>query len=322
MKNNILGDNNFNLDVETLKRLQKIPLDQKVNISLQRIDKFINGMKENVYVSFSGGKDSTVLLHLVRQINPNIKAVFVDTGLEYPEIRDFVKTVDNVEWLKPKYTFKEVIDKYGYPLPSKDVAQKIEEVKHTKSTKLLNKRLYGTDKGNIGKIPEKWKFLIDAPFECSKKCCNYLKLNPSKRYEKENNVFPFIGIMASDSVNRYNTIIENGCTVFDGNRPHSYPLFHWNEEDIWQYIKEKNIPYSKIYDMGYDRTGCMFCMFGYWHPSNKNNRFTRMKETHPKQYNYCMNKLGLKDIINYVDDHLNNEYDSTCFFPETYRKIE
>lgn len=68
-----------------------------------------------MYVSFSGGKDSTVLLDLVRSEYPNVKAVFVDTGLEYPEIRSFVKTFDNVEILKPKKNFKQVIQEYGYP---------------------------------------------------------------------------------------------------------------------------------------------------------------------------------------------------------------
>lgn len=72
-----------------------------------------------------GGKDSTVLLNLVRQIYPNIEAVFVDTGLEYPEIRNFVKTFENVTWLRPKKTFKQMINEYGYPFISKEVSDKV-----------------------------------------------------------------------------------------------------------------------------------------------------------------------------------------------------
>ena len=65
----------------------------------------VQGVQRQVFTSFSGGKDSTVLLDLARQVCPDIPAVYVDTGLEYPELRDFVKTKDNVIWLRPRYPF-------------------------------------------------------------------------------------------------------------------------------------------------------------------------------------------------------------------------
>ena len=79
--------------------------------------------RDGVYVSFSGGKDSTVLLDIARRLYPDIKAVFIDTGLEYPEIRQFVKQFDNVDWLKPRITFRQVIERYGYPFISKEVSE-------------------------------------------------------------------------------------------------------------------------------------------------------------------------------------------------------
>ena len=89
----------------------------------ERIRGWVNEFGEDgVYVSFSGGKDSTVLLHIVRNMYPNVKAVFVDTGLEYPEIREFVKSFENVYWLRPKMNFRQVIEKYGYPFISKEVS--------------------------------------------------------------------------------------------------------------------------------------------------------------------------------------------------------
>jgi len=110
--------------MQDLYQMQGLPLDLKIRMTKSRIRDWINAYGEDgVYVSFSGGKDSTVLLDLVRQDYPNVPAVFVDTGLEYPEIRQFVKTFDNVEWLKPKMTFKQVIQKYGYPFISKEVAE-------------------------------------------------------------------------------------------------------------------------------------------------------------------------------------------------------
>ena len=110
--------------IEELRRLQSQPLEKKIIMTRQRIREWVEHYGENgVYVSFSGGKDSTVLLDIVRKDYPNIPAVFVDTGLEYPEIREFVKGYDNVVWLKPKMNFRQVIEKYGYPFISKEVSE-------------------------------------------------------------------------------------------------------------------------------------------------------------------------------------------------------
>ena len=103
---------------DLLKKRQGYNLQGKIFLSKERIKEWYEHWDGMVYVSFSGGKDSTVLLHLVRSMYPEVPAVFCDTGLEYPEIRDFVKTFDNVTWLKPKMTFRDVLKKYGYPVVS------------------------------------------------------------------------------------------------------------------------------------------------------------------------------------------------------------
>ena len=113
-----------------LKQRQGLPLEAKINMSLHKIREFYDHFQGDVYVSFSGGKDSTVLLDLVRYIYPNVPAVFVDTGLEYPEIREFVKSINNVTWLKPKMPFTQVIEKYGYPVVSKKVARQISDLQN------------------------------------------------------------------------------------------------------------------------------------------------------------------------------------------------
>lgn len=103
--------------------MQSLPLSAKIRMTEYRIRQWVECYGEDgVYVSFSGGKDSTVLLNLVRKIYPAISAVYVDTGLEYPEIREFVKRQENVEIIKPKKNFRQVIEKYGYPFISKEVA--------------------------------------------------------------------------------------------------------------------------------------------------------------------------------------------------------
>ena len=248
-------------------------------------------------VNLSGGKDSTALLDKVRRLFPEVPAVFCDTGLEYPEIRKFVSTIDNVIIIKPKMKFKEVIEKYGYPVVSKEVSQKISEVRTTKSDKLRHKRLYGDDnKYKSGKIPDKWKYLIDAPFKISHKCCDKLKKEPFRRFEKETGLKPFVGTMTEDSHLRKQKYSRTGCNSFEG-KVESMPLSFWTEAHIWEYIKKNNLPYSEIYDMGYERTGFIFCMFGV-HLEKGENRFDRMQKTHPKYFNYCMDKLGIKRVLN------------------------
>lgn len=289
---------------EELKQKQSLDLDSKIRMSINRIKAFYDNMDGDVYVSFSGGKDSTVLLHLVRSIYPDTKAVFVDTGLEFPEIKRFVRSFENIEILKPKMPFPQVLEKYGYPVISKENAQKIEEIRNTKSDKLRNKRLYGDEKGN-GKLPEKWKFAIKAPFKISGKCCNIMKKNPARDYEKKSGLKPFIGTMAGDSWLRRSNWLENGCNSFNTGKEKSNPLSFWVESDIWEYIKLFNIPYAQVYNMGYERTGCVFCMFGL--EKDENNRFEMLKKTHPKLHKFCMDKLGLKDILQFIKNRGLNE---------------
>ena len=110
-----------------LQQRQGLDLRVKIELSKKRIRDFYEYFNGEVYISFSGGKDSTVLLHLIRTLYPNIPAVFIDTGLEYPEIREFVRTISNVIWIRPKMPFKEVLEKYGYPIISKEQSQFIDQ---------------------------------------------------------------------------------------------------------------------------------------------------------------------------------------------------
>lgn len=288
-----------------LVQRQSLPLDSKIEFSKRRIRDFYEAMDGNVFVTFSGGKDSTVLLHLVRSIYPNVEAIFVDTGLEFPEVRKFVKTFKNVKVLKPSMYFKEIIDYHGYPVISKSISTAINRYRVTKKPEVKQWRKWGkTDpitgkKLTIGVISKKWHFMIDAPFKISEKCCRVMKKVPSHNYMKETGKAPYIGTMASEGHSRKMDYLKRGCNLIDSKWPQSRPLMIWNDDDIWGYIKKFKLDYCEVYDKGYERTGCIFCMFGV-HNEKEPNRFQLLKKTHPKLYKYGMEKLKIKEVLEYM----------------------
>ncbi len=296
--------------------MQGLPLDEKIKITQARIIEWYKGNNGQVYVSFSGGKDSTVLLDLVRRLFDDVPAVYIDTGLEYPELRAFVKTIPNVTWIKPKLTFRQVLEKYGYPIVSKEQSAFISEYRRSKSEKLKKTRLEGNRYG-LGKISEKWKFLIDSPFAIDDRCCDVMKKNPAKSFEKQSSKKPMIATMACESIQRKSNWLMYGCNAFNAKRPTSRPISFWTEQDVLEYIYRFNIPYAPVYgdiikddDGTYrttkcERTGCVFCAYG-CHLEKEPNRFQRLKETHPKLWDYCMRPwdkggLGMREVLEYIN---------------------
>lgn len=300
---------------EDLKMMQSWPLERKIKVTQTRIIEWYQKNNGKVYVSFSGGKDSTVLLDLVRRIYPDVPAVFVDTGLEYPELREFVKTIQNVIWLKPKMNFRKVIETYGYPIVSKRIAGYVSSAKNDPNCTRA-KYLRGEIKNAMFGGNGKWSFLIDAPFEVSDYCCNKMKKEPNKQFAKESGLRPIFGTMACESQNRKQQWLHNGCNIFNGMEPKSQPISFWTEQDVLRYLKKFNIPYAsvygdikqdengKYYTTGCVRTGCVFCGFG-CHLEKEPNRFQRLKQTHPKLWSYCMKPwdeggLGMKEVLDYI----------------------
>lgn len=258
---------------------------------------------DNVAVSFSGGKDSTVLLHIVRRLYPQVKAVFSNTGLEYPEIVSFVKTHDNVDIVRPKKPFHEVIKQHGWPVISKQVARYVSDCQNTteKNKKTVALRLTGvTSTGRLAptqKLSEKWKFLINAPFKISDVCCEYLKKQPLETYFKRHSIRPMVGIMRQDS-DRRGKMLAHQCNLYDLKHPMSYPLRNWTDEYVWAYIFEYGVQYCSVYNKGEKRTGCVFCMFGI---NVDKNRFVRLQKASPVQWDYVVNKLGGKEVLQFLN---------------------
>ena len=293
---------------EVMKQRQALPLEAKIAFTESRIRSWYSHFQGDVYVSYSGGKDSTVLLDIVKRLYPDVPAVFCDTGLEYPEVRELALRKADVV-LKPGMSFKKVIEKYGYPIPSKEQAKFIYEVRHTKSDKLRNLRLNGNGTG-FGRISTQWIPLINAPFEVGSTCCDVMKKRPFHRYQNETGRYAMIAVMACESKQREKKYLKDGCNVFDSKEPKSKPMAIWTEQDVLRYIKNNGIEYASCYgeivetESGLmttreSRTGCMFCMFGVQFDGTP-NRFQRMERDYPKQYAYCIDKLGIGAVLDYV----------------------
>lgn len=300
-----------------LKTMQEWSLERKIQVTQTRIMEWYERNNGKVYISFSGGKDSTVLLDLARRIYPNIPAVFIDTGLEYPELREFVKTVSNVVWLKPRMIFRRVIEEFGYPIISKRIAGYISTAKrdpNSISAKYLrgeiDSKMFGLDNG-------KYAYIVDSPFKVSNYCCTVMKKQPNIHYSKKTGNKPIFATMACESVNRRNDWLKHGCNAFDGKEPKSKPMSFWTEQDVLAYLSMFKIPYASVYGdiekdkngryftTGCNRTGCIFCSFG-CHLEKEPNRFQKLKQTHPKIWDYCMKSwsdggLGMREVLDYIN---------------------
>lgn len=334
-----------------LLQMQSLPLDIKIRMTQQRVRIWINEFGEDgVYVSYSGGKDSTVLLHLVRNIYPNVKAVFINTGLEYPAVRRMAVKQENTQTIRPKNSFKEVITKYGYPIISKDIAQKTKEVrgslKKGNFDTVRYRQFLGQEKKRNGEPSEfnceKWYFLLNAPFKISDECCNKIKKEPAKEYEKETGQKPIIGIMASESKKRKNKWFKYGCNAFKMKRQQSNPISFWTEQDILQYIERNNIEIPSVYGKievekekyrttGQDRTGCIFCLFGI---TRDKDRIAKLQIQEPMLADYVLrggefgedgywkpskNGLGYWFVIEWLNIHdLGIKHYKDINYAETY----
>lgn len=331
-----------------LAQMQSLPLEAKIIMTKQRIRQWYEYWDGQVYVGFSGGIDSTVLKHIVDSMYDDVPALFVNTGLEYPEIQQFVKDIKagkyecfnpDVEIVRPKLRFDEVLKKYGYPVVSKSVSHAVKIAKRNPDGNVMKNYFTPENTGRFGFF--KWKFLIDAEFETSEECCNVMKKAPAKLYTKQTGRKPMLGTRADESSLRYSKWLKYGCNAFAGDAPISQPLSFWTHQDILHYIKRYDVPYCSVYGdiqtaskdgqlslsdclneydeadklmtTGCDRTGCIFCMFG-CHLEKEPNRFQRLKETHPKQYKYCIGGgelidgkwqpskegLGLGKVLDYI----------------------
>ena len=298
-----------------LRRLQRYPYEWKVEHSLDVIREFVEHEGENgVYVSFSGGKDSLVLLHLVRSIYPDVPAVFANTGIEFPEQVKFVRSFPNVTEVHPIKHFPKIIKEDGIVYPSKEVAMYVRDA--TKGCKYAINGFKGLDtEGKENRYKQRFKryaYLLECGVKISPVCCELMKEKPMRDYEKQNGKSPIIGTRAEESFRRAVGWMKSGCNSFAGKRSKSTPLSLWTEQDVLEYIVKHRIALSPMYGdvvkvddkymlTGCARTGCMFCPVPIAHGDLTNIEYARTH--HPKIYETMMIKHGLKAMLDKAKNH-------------------
>lgn len=227
--------------------------------------------EENFYISFSGGKDSTVLSALIDMAIPNnkIPRVYANTGIEYRLILEFVEKVrqEDHPWdlviLKPSVPIKPMLEEYGYPFKSKKHAKKLGTYQRNGWTKTTQNYLYPSDGCKTFACPKKlrYQFSEDFKLKVDYKCCVIMKEKPLHDWSKENHKpIAIIGIMKSEGGGR----AKGKCLAFNNKKLKSFqPLIPVTKDWEDWFIETYNIDICDIYKPPYNfyRTGCKGCPF-------------------------------------------------------------
>ncbi len=301
------------MDLKTLRRLQKLPMEVKVKLTKIILNHYIKENKDNgVYLSYSGGKDSSVMRRIALEIDANIPSVFCNTTNEQSEIMDYIKKQKNITTLMPKMGFRKILKKYGFPMVSKLACRKVYDLKNpTEKNKKV--RITWNDKDSLFRLANKDRFLVEEDFNVTAKCCDILKKEPFRRYELETGRLPVSGIIADESSQRQDAIIKGGV-ISEGKM--CRPMAFWLEKDIWKYSLMNNFRFSEnYYDRKVDgvfvsadkRSGCELCLMGFRYDKNnlfEQDRLEKAKILNPKRFERLMdtenNGVTFRDAIKTV----------------------
>lgn len=262
-------------------------LNTKITRSQERIEALYNDTGGKCYLSFSGGKDSTVILALIKQceslltIPPGaIPAVFNNTGIELGATTEFVRWVQE-NWYhniitichSPRESFDWVLKNKGKPIKSKLKSENLGKRQRNPDNPFYLKQLLGDDTGHYKStmIADRDLHLLHPDFDIQvdNKCCQYLKKKPLDKLAKESHMRGYMtGERAAEGgarkANMEARIKAGGsaCTRTKGNMIVKLPIVDWTDEGINEFIKAYNVPLSKAYTLyGADRTGCIGCPF-------------------------------------------------------------
>lgn len=239
---------------------------------LQKIQQVVNKYgEENFCLSFSGGKDSTVLSALIDMALPNnkIPRVYANTGIELNMIYNFVlelqKHDDRIVIIKPTIPIKPMLEAEGYPFKSKQHAKWVDMYQRNGRTQSIENYTASDkkDKSLYRTCPKRLLYQFDESFtlRISDKCCLRLKEEPIEKWKQENNkAYGIVGIMREEGGRREHA----QCMAFKNNdlsqfHPMAVVTKEWED---W-FIEKYNIKLCDIYYPPYNfkRTGCKGCPF-------------------------------------------------------------
>lgn len=239
---------------------------------LQKIRQIIRKYgEENFYISFSGGKDSTVLSALVDLALPEnkIPRVYANTGIEYSLILDFVKKVKKKphQWeliiIKPQIPIKQMLERDGYPFKSKKHAKKVGTYQRHGMTKTAMNYLNPSEDCSTFACPKllRYQFTPEFKLKVDYKCCVNLKEKPLNDWSKANSKpYAMIGVMKAEGGIR----AKGKCLAFSGNKLKAFqPLIPVSKEWEEWFINAYGVEICDIYKPPYNfyRTGCKGCPF-------------------------------------------------------------
>lgn len=229
-------------------------------------------LKNNAYLSFSGGKDSTILHYLLDLALPNnnIPRVFINTGIEYNYIVDYVKELASNDKrfiiINSNINIKKMLEEKGYPFKSKEHSLRVEQFNNGSNAKFINKYTWKTDYRGHYLCPKLllYQFNKRGLYNYSNKCCYELKKKPFYKWAKENNKsIAITGMKREEGGNRKNIA---GCILTDkksGKVIKFHPLLVVGDKFENWFIDKYKIELCKLYypPFNFNRTGCKGCPY-------------------------------------------------------------
>ena len=317
-------------NIAVFKQKQSLPYEAKVRHAEIRAREFYDELNGQCHISV-GGLDSITLLLFLRSIGINVPAISV-SSLEDKSIQEIHKQLGVIA-LKPLKSKVEVIREFGYPVLSKEIANKIALLQHpSEDNKTVRHAIITGETGEYGgfrtgtrmQLSRRWlkifggadaegreRGYLAAPFLVSDKCCYYLKEKPCDDYAKENKSYPYLGLMASEGGRRQKALMLNGCNYYGKGTTRSAPFAIFHRQDLLQLALDLKVPVPRIYgkivrdDNGNlrtteaQRTGCSMCGFGI-HLEQRPHRFDRLRDSNPKEWQFWMYQMGWGEVLNYI----------------------